>query len=334
MRIKLKYLSGLLAFGALLSVGSIGNAANATEAWKPTRPIQIVVPSAPGGGLDLVARTLQNVITQEKLSDQPITVLNRPGGGGTVGISYINSHHADGHYVTVQALPLVTNQITGLSKIGIADVTPLAVLFREPIIFAVAGDSALKSGQDVVALLRKDPASVGMAVSSSPGGQSHIAAAMVVKAAGQDPHKLKIVFFDSGGEAMTALMGGHVAVAASPVGVAVGPAQAGKIRMIGIPQAARAPDELANVPTWKEQGIDVDFSTWRVLVGPKDMPAAQAAWWDNVLKKVMATPEWSAALKRNMWSADYRPSQQAAEFLKNENARLTPLLGELGLAKQ
>ncbi|HWZ47787.1 MAG TPA: tripartite tricarboxylate transporter substrate binding protein [Herbaspirillum sp.] len=331
MRIKLKHLSGLLAFGALLSVA---NASNAADAWKPTRPIQIVVPSAPGGGLDLVARTLQNVITQEKLSDQPITVLNRPGGGGTVGISYINSHHADGHYVTVQALPLVTNQITGLSKIGIADVTPLAVLFREPIIFAVAGDSALKTGQDVVALLRKDPAGVGMAVSSSPGGQSHIAAAMVVKAAGQDPRHLKIVFFDSGGEAMTALMGGHVTVAASPVGVAAGPAQAGKIRMIGIPQATRAPDELANVPTWKEQGIDVDFSTWRVLVGPKDMPAEQTAWWDNVLKKAMASPEWAAALKRNMWSADYRPSKQAAEFLKSENARLTPLLGELGLAKQ
>jgi putative tricarboxylic transport membrane protein len=335
MRIKLTQLSkplgSLLAFGALLSAGS---AAHAADAWKPTRPIQIVVPSAPGGGLDLVARTLQNVITQEKLSDQPITVLNRPGGGGTVGISYINSHHADGHYVTVQALPLVTNQITGLSKIGIGDVTPLAVLFREPIIFSVAGDSPLKTGQDVVAQLRKDPASVGMAVSSSPGGQSHIAAAMVVKAAGQDPHKLKIVFFDSGGEAMTALMGGHVTVAASPVGVAVGPAQAGKIRMIGIPQANRAPDELANVPTWKEQGLDVDFSTWRVLVGPKGMPAEQTAWWDSVLKKVMATPEWAAALKRNMWSADYRSSKDAAAFLKNENARLTPLLTELGLAKQ
>jgi putative tricarboxylic transport membrane protein len=324
MRIKLCYLSGLL-FAALLG----GNAAMAADAWQPDRPIQIIVPSGPGGGLDLVARTLQNVITQEKLSNQPVTVLNRPSGGGTVGISYINSHHGDGHYVTVQALPLVTNKITGLSKIGVADVTPLAVLFREPIVFSVAGDSPLKTGQDVVAQLRKDPGSVGMAVSSSPGGQSHIAAALVVKAAGQDPHKLKIVFFDSGGEAMTALMGGHVTVAVSPVPVAVGPAQAGKIRMIAIPSATRAPDALA-----KEQGIDVDFSTWRVLVGPKGMPAAQVAWWDNVLKKAMATPEWTTALKRNMWSADYRASTQAAAFLKDENSRLTPLLSELGLAKQ
>jgi putative tricarboxylic transport membrane protein len=335
MRMKLRYLTGFGGFGGLLFAALLsGNAAMAADAWQPDRPIQIIVPSGPGGGLDLVARTLQNVITQEKLSNQPVTVLNRPGGGGTVGISTINSHHGDGHYVTVQALPLVTNKITGLSKIGVADVTPLAVLFREPIVFSVAGDSPLKTGQDVVAQLRKDPGSVGIAVSSSPGGQSHIAAALVVKAAGQDPHKLKIVFFDSGGEAMTALMGGHVTVAVSPIPVAVGPAQAGKIRMIAIPSATRAPDALANVPTWKEQGIDVDFSTWRVLVGPKGMPAAQVAWWDNVLKKAMATPEWTTALKRNMWSADYRASTQAAAFLKDENTRLTPLLGELGLAKQ
>ena len=332
MRIKLSHLATPLALAATALLA--GAPAQAADAWKPTKPIQIVVPSAPGGGLDLVARTLQNVITQEKLSDQPITVLNRPGGGGTVGISYINSHHADGHYVTVQALPLVTNAITGLSKIGINDVTPLAVLYREPIVFSVAGDSPLKNGQDVIAQIRKDPASVGMAVSSSPGGQSHIAAAMVVKAAGQDPKKLKIVFFDSGGEAMTALMGGHVTLAASPVGVAVGPAQAGKIRMVGIPQATRAADELANVPTWKEQGLDVDFSTWRVLVGPKGMPPAQVAWWDAVLKKAVATPEWATAIKRNLWTPDYRASAQADAFLKNENKRLTPLLGELGLSKQ
>src|ERR1700731_1339025 len=112
MRIKLKHLSGLLAFGALLCSGSTSNAA---DDWKPTRPIEIVVPSAPGGGLDLVGRTLQSVIEQEKLSEQPVTVLNKPGGSGTVGIAYINSHRGNGNYVCIQALPLITNTITGQS---------------------------------------------------------------------------------------------------------------------------------------------------------------------------------------------------------------------------
>jgi len=319
-----------LVFGATLAAS---HTATAADAWQPTRPIQIVVPSAPGGGLDLVGRTLQAVMTQEKLSSEPVTVLNRPGGGGTVGIAYINSHRGDGDYVSVQALPLVTNRITGLSTVGIADVTPLAVLVTEPIVFSVATNSPIKGGQDLITQLRKDPTSVGLAVSSSPGGQSHIAASMVVKSAGQDTRKLKIVFFDSGGEAMTALMGNHVNVAVTPVGVALGASQAGKVRMIAVPSGSREAGALAGVPTWKEQGANIDFTTWRVLVGPKNMTPAAIAWWDNALQKATASPEWAAALKRSLWTADYKNSAQAAAFLNDENTRLTPLLGELGLAK-
>lgn len=305
----------------------------ADAAWQPHRPLDLVVPSAPGGGLDLVGRTIQGVVEQRKLSQEPLTVLNRPGGGGTVAIAYIDSHAGDGHYVAVQALPLITNKITGLSQIGPDDVTPLALLLTEPVIFSVAADSPIKNGQDLIKQLRANPASVSIAVSSSPGGQSHIATALVAKAAGVDPKKLKIVFFDSGGEAVTALMGQHVTFSVTPAGTVIGPSQSGKIRMIALPSATRQPGELANVPTWKEQGIDVDFSTWRLLVGPKNMTAPEIAWWDQLLGQVAASPEWAAAVKRNLWTADYKNSAETRAFLNAERARLTPLLGELGLAK-
>jgi putative tricarboxylic transport membrane protein len=307
--------------------------AQAADAWQPRRPVEIVVPSAPGGGLDLVARTLQSVIVQEKLSSKPVTVLNRPGGGGTVSVAYINSHAGNGEYVTVQALPLITNRITGLSTTGLDDVTPLAVFVTEQVVFSVPGNSPIKNGNDLVQMLKKDPSSVTMGVSSSPGGQSHDAAALVIKSAGQDPKKLKIVFFDSGGEAVTALMGGHVTAAATPAGVVVGPSQAGRVRLIAIPGATREQGALANVPTWKEQGIDVDFSTWRVLVGPKNMTPEQIAWWDDVLKKATASPEWATAVKRNLWTADYKNSAQTRVFLQSEQTRLKTLLGDLGLAR-
>lgn len=307
--------------------------AHAADAWQPHRPIEIVVPSAPGGGLDLVARTLQSVIQQEKLSSKPVTVVNRPGGGGTVSIAYINSHEGDGHYVTVQALPLITNRITGLSTMGIDDVTPLAEFVTEQVVFSVPGNSPIKSGADLIQMLKKDPSSVTMGVSSSPGGQSHDAAALVVKSAGQDPKKMKVVFFDSGGEAVTALMGGHVTAAATPAGVVLGPSEAGRVRLIAIPGSKREGGALANVPTWKEQGVNVDFTTWRVLVGPKNMTPAEIAWWDNVLQKATASPLWAAAVKRNLWTADYRNSSQTRTFLQDERTRLTPLLDELGLAR-
>ncbi len=321
---------GVAVAGALpLATGT----AFAADAWQPKRPIEIVVPSAPGGGLDLVARTLQSVIQQNHLSPKPVTVVNRPGGGGTVGIAYVNSHEGDGHYVSVQALPLVTNSITGLSPIGLNDVTPLAVFVTEQVLFSVPANGPLKSGKDLVELMRKDPASVSFAVSSSPGGQSHIATAMWLKAAGQDPKKLKIVFFDSGGEAVTALMGEHVTAAATPAGTVVGPSQSGQLRLIGMPSATHLPGALAGVPTWKEQGVDVDFSTWRVLVGPKNMTPAEIAWWDNVLQKATSSPLWAAAVTRNLWSPAYKNSAATRQFLMDERTRLTPLLAELGLAK-
>jgi len=305
----------------------------AADAWQPHRPIEIVVPSAAGGGLDLVARTLQNAITQEKLSSKPVTVLNRPGGGGTVGLAYINSHRGDGEYVSVQALPLVTNRITGLSKMGLNDVTPLGMFVTEQVVFSVPASSPIKTGKDLIAMLKKDPKSVTIGVSSSPGGQSHDAAALVVKAAGQDPKQLKIVFFDSGGEAVTSLMGGHVTVTATPAGTVIGPSQSGRVRMIAIAGGEREGGALANVPTWKEQGLDVDFTTWRVLVGPKGMPANEIAWWDNVLQKATSSPEWAAAVKRNEWTAAYRNSAQTKQFLDGENQRLGSLMSELGLAR-
>lgn len=305
----------------------------AADAWEPHRPIEIVVPSAAGGGLDLVARTLQNAIVQEKLSSKPITVLNRPGGSGTVGIAYINNHHGDGHYVSVQALPLVTNQITGLSKVGIGDVTPLGMFVTEQVVFSVPASSPIKTGKDLIAMLKQNPQSVTIGVSSSPGGQSHDAAALVVKAAGQDPKKLKIVFFDSGGEAVTSLMGGHVTVTATPAGTVIGPSQSGRTRMIAVAGGERDGGALADVPTWKEQGLDVDFTTWRVLVGPKGMSADEIAWWDNVLQKATSSPEWAEAVKRNEWTAAYRNSAQTRQFLDDEAGRLGPLMGELGLAR-
>ena len=327
-------LSSWTAVAIAAAAIALGSASARADDWKPTRPIEVVVPSAPGGGLDLVGRTLQSVIEQEKLSDQPVTVLNKPGGSGTVGIAYINSHKANGNYVCIQALPLITNTITGQSEIGLKDVTPLAVLVTEQIIFSVAADSPIKSGKDLAEKLKTDPQSISIGVSSSPGGQSHDAAALVTKAAGGEPKNLKVVFFDSGGEAATALMGGHITVAVTPAGVILGPAQTGKIRIIAIPAESRVGGALADVPTWKEQGVDAVFSTWRVIVGPKGMTPEQIAWWDNTLAKVTASPEWQTALGRNQWTADYLNSKQAADFFGSENTRLTALLTDLGLAKQ
>jgi putative tricarboxylic transport membrane protein len=303
------------------------------QEWHPNRPLELVVPSAAGGSADLVMRTLQNVVGQMKTSDEPFMVVNKPGGGGTVSIAYIDTHSGDARSVALQSLPLITNRVTGSSTLGLADVTPLAQVVTEPIAFSVPAGSPIMNGRDLIARLRNDPGGVTIAVSSSPGGQSHIAAALLLKSAGLDPRKLKIVFFDSGSQALTALMGDHVTASVTSADVVAAAAQSGKVRIIATPAATRQAGEWSSVPTWKEQGVDFEFSTWRILVGPRNMTPSQIAWWDAVLAKAVASPQWAAAAKRNLWNVDYKNSAQTRAFLTSENVRLSALLGELGLAR-
>jgi putative tricarboxylic transport membrane protein len=320
-----------LACAALFLAAPLAQAQ--TKDWRPQRTIEIVVPSAPGGGLDVTGRTVQHILQEGKLIDQASTVVNKPGGSTTVGIAYINQHRGDAHYILVQSPPLLTNTITGTTPVGLKDVTPVALLVTEEIIFSVAADSPIKNAADLARMLKNDSASVTIAVSSSPGGHSHAAAALVAKAAGGDPKKLKMVFFNSGAESATALLGGHVMLAATPASSILGHRQAGKLRVIGIPTEKRLAGALADAPTFKEQGYDVVFSAWRAMVGPKNMTPAQLAWWDATLAKVTATPEWKAAAERNEWTLDFRDSTQVAAFFDEQSAKLAEVLGELGLAR-
>lgn len=302
----------------------------ATE-WRPFRPIEIVVPSAAGGGLDVTGRVVQRMMHDLNVTDQPVNVVNKPGGNGAIGIVYANQHRGDGHYVTVQAPPLLINPLLGIGAVGVKDVTPLATLVDEEIIFTVPVDSPLKTGGDLAAKLKEDTASVSFAMSSSAGGHSHIAIALVTKAAGGDPRKLKLVAFNGGGEAATALMGEHVMVAVTPASSILGPLAAGKLRVIGMTAPKRLEGSLADAPTWKEQGIDAVFSNWRGLAGPAGMKAPERAWWDNTLAKVTQAPEWATYVRQNQWTSDYRDSAATATFLQSEHDRIAGILKELDL---
>ena len=222
-----------LIVGALALGAGIRPKPTSAATWEPTRPIEIVVPSAAGGGLDVTARVLQRTMHDLKVTDQAINVVNKAGGNGAIGIVYANQHKGDGHYITVQSPALLISPLEGVGAIGLKDVTPVATLVDEQIIFAVAADSPFKTGRDVAAKLKSDTSSISFAMSGSVGGHSHIALALVTQAAGGDPRALKVVAFNGGAEAVTALMGGHVMVTVTPASSILGPLAAGKVRVIG-----------------------------------------------------------------------------------------------------
>jgi putative tricarboxylic transport membrane protein len=308
-------------------------AVDAAAQWKPEKNFEIIVGTGPGGGQDKTARTVQHLLTDKRLIEAPATVVNKPGGGGAVGWAYLNQHAGDAHYVIIGTTTLLTSQITGRSAIGFNDITPLAMLLSESVALSVRQESPLRSGKDLVERLKSDASSVSASIGSSVGGPNHIAFALIAKAAGGDPRKLKTVVFQGGGEAITATLGGHVELISSAANNVIPFIAAGKMRVLGITAPQRLGGVLANVPTWKEQGIDVHITNWRMLAGPKGMTAAQVAYWDGALGRLVKTDEWKKDLDNNVFENTFMNSEATRRYLKAEFAQFHTALSEVGLAK-
>lgn len=303
------------------------------QGWKPEKPIEIVVPTTPGGGIDRTARLLQKIIQEEKLAPVPVTVINKPGGGGALSLVYLNQHPGDGHMVAINSPNLIANDINGRSPVKFREVTPLANLFSEYTVVAVRADSPLKRGQDFIDRLRKDPQSLAVSTPTTLGSVNHMSFALVAKAAGIDPRKLKAVVVGSGGDAVTALLGGHIDAHTGTPSSVVRMVQAGQIRVIGVLAPKRLSGPYADTPTWSEQGFKAVMDTWRGVIGPRGMTPAQIAWWDGVLAKVVATPAWKEALEQNTWEANYLNSAQTRKLFDDEHAEYRSILLDLGMIK-
>lgn len=321
-----------LACACALAGSLYGQSACAQAAWRPERPVEIVVGSSAGGGVDLSARVLQKILQERQLVESA-TVVNKPGGGQTVSWVYMNQHAGDGHYINIVNEPLLTNRIMGVSPLGHGDFTILAVLFHEHVIFLAKPDGPVKSGHDLLDRMKSDAGSLSFGFGSSRGNNTHIAIALLARAAGLDPRKGKIVVFKSGGEALISLLGGHVDVADSTVAPAIQHIQSGRLRPIAVASPNRLSGELAGVPTWREQGADVTYASWRVVFGPRGLSAAQIAFWEKALREAARTPEWKDDLARNYREDAYAGSAEAQRFLDAEYQRLVPLLNDLGLAR-
>ncbi len=320
-----------VAFALLLAAVAASVHAAAAPDWKPEKAIEIVVGVTAGGPADTSARMLQKILQDKRLVGVPVSVSNRAGANNALAWLYLNQHAADAHYIAMTLPNIVTNRITGSHELSFADVTPLAQLNSEHIVFAVKADSPLKTGTELIARLKANPASLTIAFSNI-GSANHIGAGLVMKTAGLDVKKMKFVAFKGASEAVTALLGGHVDVMASSASTATPQVQAGALRLIAV-AAARRMSSNPSVPTWREQGVAASFSNWRGVIGPKGLSAAQIAYWDDLLGKIVHTDEWTKEVAQLGWEAEYLNSADSRRFLERQHEELKALLGELGLAR-
>jgi putative tricarboxylic transport membrane protein len=320
--------SVLLACGATL-----GAKASAQEAWKPTRPITFIIPNAPGGTSDRTAREIQRIMQAHHLIDVPILIVNRAGGNGTLALNQLRASAGDPHALTIITGATLSAQIAGLTPYGYADFTPLAIMMDEYFGVNVRAESSVKSIGDMLARLRKSPDSLTFGTASL-AGNNYTSLAMALKKGGVDVRRLKTVSFPGGGQITMALLGGHIDVISTGLSNMAEHLQQGKMRTLVITGPKRMWGPFADVPTWREVGVDLVEASWRGMMGAKDLTPAQIAWWEGALRRVTESPEWKQELRENYWVNAYSGAAETRRRLDAEYEQAKQVMAELGISKK
>lgn len=309
-------------------------AAQAQQSWSPSRNVEIVVGSAPGGSNDKTARAVERAIVEGKLIPTSLTVVNRPGGGSSIAFNYVNQKKGDPHTLLIGTTALLTNHIVGTSPLSYMDFTPVASLFNDYVVFAVNPNSPIKTGKDLIARLKENPQSVSIGFATTLGSHNHIAAGLLAKSVGVNARNLKAIAFKGSAEAITQVLGGHIDLVTTAAGNVAGHLAEGRLRVIGVSADKRFPGAFAQVPTWKEQGANLVYGGWRAIMAPKDITPAQIAYWEGVLRKVVSNPDWKADLEKNYWSDDFVGHAQFSKDIAKDYNDIKAVLVDIGLAKQ
>lgn len=316
----------LLTGGALLGVPAFAQ-------WKPEKTVEIIAPSGPAGTTDRTARVIQRILQKHKMVDVPVNVVNKPGGSGTIGYTYLNQHAGDGHYFIIGTSGSISNYIVGTVPFNHNDFTSLAMLFDEWMSVNVQAGSAIRSGRELLERLRPNPEALPFGISTSRSGGNFTSLMTILRAAGIDIKRVKTVIFQGGGATTQALLGGHVEAINTGPGNMVQFLKAGKLRTLATSGPKRLWGPFASVPTWREEGAPAEAGSWRGIQGPKGMTPAQIAFWDGVLRKLVQTEDWKKELEANFWVDAYAPASEAKRIYDREYEEFRTILTELGMAK-
>jgi putative tricarboxylic transport membrane protein len=292
--------------------------------------LRIIAPAAPGGGWDQTARAMQEAI-QSSGAVKTVTVENVPGAGGTVGLAQLaGQEQGKDDVLMVNGLVMMGAILTNKSAVTLDNTTPIARLTGEYEVIVVPGGSEIKTLADLVAKLKADPGSVAWG-GGSAGGTDHILAGLIAKAAGADVSKLNYVPFSGGGEALAAVMGGHVVAGISGYSEWSGQIQSGELRALAI----SAPERVAgiDIPTLKEQGIDVQLANWRAIVAPPGITDEQKKVLLATVESAVKSDAWKKILADKNWTNLYLPGDDFTKLIATENAAVTDILKGIGLVK-
>ena len=289
--------------------------------------LRLIAPAAPGGGWDQTARVMQQVLQRAGIVTTPI-VENVPGAAGTIGLArFVGAERGNGDVLMVSGLIMLGGIVTHQSPVTLRDVVPVARLTGEYEVIAVPAASPLQSLQDLIAAFKAQPGSISWG-GGSAGGSDQILAGLVADAVGVDPKRVNYIAFSGGGESMSAILGGTVSVGINGYAEFAPQLEAGTLRALAISSADRLPG--VEIPTLREQGVDVEFENWRSLVAPPGISPADRARLASVVRAMVQSSSWRESLTRYRWLDRHLDGDAFARFVDAEEARVRAILRKLG----
>ena len=289
--------------------------------------LRLIAPAAPGGGWDQTARVMQQALQREGIA-RLAPVENIPGAAGTIGLArFIGNERGRGDVLLVSGLIMLGGIVTHQSPVTLRDVVPIVRLTGEYEVIAVPAASPLHSLQDLIVAFKAQPGSIAWG-GGSAGGSDQILAGLVADAVGVDPKRVNYIAFSGGGESLSAILGGAVSVGINGFAEFAPQLEAGTLRALAISSAERLPG--VDIPTLREQGVNVEFENWRSLVAPPGITPVDRARLESVVRAMVQSPTWRESLTRYRWLDRYLEGDAFARFVDAEEARVRVILKKLG----
>lgn len=290
--------------------------------------IKMMIPANPGGGWDTTGRALGKAILDAKAADT-VTFDNKGGAAGALGLAqFVSGSKGDPNAIMIMGAVMLGGLITGKPPVNLSTSTPLARLTSEYNVFVLPANSPFKTMADVVAQLKKDPGSVKWG-GGSRGSTEHIAAAMIAREVGVDAAKINYVAFRGGGEATAAILGGNVTVGGGGYSEMSEYINVGKMKGIAVTSGTRL--KGVNIPTLKEQGINVEIGNWRGVYGAPGITPAQRKALTDMLLKAVATKSWAQDLEKNNWTPAVLSGPAFDKFVDDDFAALRATMVKAGM---
>jgi len=318
------------ALAAIVALAGLGASAGTAlaQGFKPTRPVEVVVHTGPGGGSDVLARAVAVIIEKEKLLPVRMQVVNKPGGNGTVAAAYLAEKKGEQHTIGFFTGVWLTNPLTSAeAKVSLKDLTPIARLVLEPAVIAVKADAPYQTLAEFVDAAKKNPGQLKQS-GGSVTGRDNVVRQLLQKNTGA---RWTFISFPGGGERIAALLGGHVNLMVIEPAEAGEHIRAGNLRVLAQVSEKRLP-AFPNVPTVKEAGFDVPtVPQVRGVVAPPGIPKENIAYWDEVIRKLTRSDPWRKFLADNQFEDGYQNAAELVKFYDEFTDRMREILKDAGV---